>query len=234
MLFAAAFCSVAGSASADGNRAGDPRFLLFSGTDLWGHGGFSHAGFNWSPNGVDNEGFTLKLVGGGGLYRYRSGALGDAQVFGQQLWGSALPGWRFKRGAFIGTVYAGVDFQSHRLMPDDVSAGLRGSYIGLRTGIDLWYQPSAATMAAADVSVSTVGPGYFGRIAYGWRLLDLFYIGPEVAASANSDDYRQVRAGIHITAFKTRRFEWSAAAGWAADSDSRGGAYGRLGLLTRR
>ena len=60
-----------------------------------------------------------------------------------------------------------------------------------------------------------------------------FYLGPELAAFA-SDNYRQYRVGIHATAFKTANFEWSAAAGWASDSDRRGGAYGRIGLLTRR
>jgi hypothetical protein len=111
---------------------------------------------------------------------------------------------------------------------------VRGGYIGLRTGIELWYQPSTAMMFAADASFSTIGPSYSGRIAYGWRLFDRFYFGPEVAAFANADNYRQVRAGVHVTSFRTGQFEWAAAFGWAADSDARGSVYGKIGVLTRR
>ena len=39
----------------------------------------------WSPGGIDHDGFTLKLMLGGGNYRYISGALGDAEVNGRLL-----------------------------------------------------------------------------------------------------------------------------------------------------
>ena len=65
------------------------------------------------------------------------------------------------------TVFLGVDFQQHRLTPDDPSAGLRGSYDGARTGFELWYEPTAATMVAADASLSTIGPSYNVRLATG-------------------------------------------------------------------
>ncbi len=66
-------------------------------------------------------------------------------------------------------MFLGYDFQRHSLSPDDLSAGLRGHYHGARTGFELWYQPSAATMIAADASLSTVGPSYNVRIAAGLR-----------------------------------------------------------------
>ena len=71
---------------------------------------------------------------GGGIYHYISGALGDADVRGQELAGALLPGWRFLWNSFTVTVYLGLDVQQHRLTPDDPSAGLRGSYAGARTG----------------------------------------------------------------------------------------------------
>src|SRR5262245_30685453 len=109
-----------------------PRLLLFSSTDLWRHGGFAHGGLVWSPGGIDNDGFALKLMLGGGTYRYISGALGDAEVSGRLLTAAILPGWRFVRGKLFITVYGGLDLQDHKLTPDDPSAGLRGSYAGLR------------------------------------------------------------------------------------------------------
>ncbi|MEX0841594.1 MAG: cellulose biosynthesis protein BcsS, partial [Xanthobacteraceae bacterium] len=211
----------------------EPTFLYFSGVDLWREGGFLHGGVLWSPDGLDQDGFTLKFIFGSGAYRYLSGALGDAEVVGHQLSGSAMPGWRFKRPGFEMTVFAGLDAQDHRLSPDDPSSDLRGSHVGLRSGFDLWYEPNRTTMLAADASVSTIGTSYNAHAAYGWRLFNRVYVGPEAAAFA-SDDYRQYRFGLHATAFKTGTIELSAGAGYARDSSHRSGAYGRLSLVTRR
>ena len=210
------------------------RFLLFSTTDLWRQGGFTHGGLLWAPGGLDREGPVLKLMFGGGIYHYLSGALGNIGVRGEQLAGAVLPGWRFVRDGVTITVFLGVDFQRHRLTPDDPSAGLRGSYVGARTGFELWYQPTAMTMVAADASWSTVGPSYNVRLAAGLRAFDAFYLGPELQAFGADDNYRQFRAGLHVTGLRTGTFEWSAGAGWAIDTDDRGGAYGKLGVFTRR
>jgi len=210
------------------------RFLLFSTTDLWRQGGFAHGGVLWAPAGLDREGPVLKLMFGGGIYHYVSGALGNADVRGEMLAASVLPGWRFVRNGFTVTVFLGYDFQRHRLMPDDLSAGLRGSYSGARAGFELWYQPTATTMFAADASFSTVGPSYNVRLATGLRAFDAFYVGPEVQAFGADDNYRQFRAGLHLTGLRTGGFEWSAGAGWATDTDHRSSAYGKLGVFTRR
>jgi hypothetical protein len=210
------------------------RFLLFSSADLWRNGGFSHGGLLWAPSGLDRDGPVLKLMFGGGIYHYISGALGNADVRGEELTGSIQPGWRFIRDRFAFTVFLGADFQRHQLTPDDPSAGLRGNYAGARTGFELWYQPTEETMLAADASISTIGPSYNARLAVGWRVFDLFYVGPEVQGFAADDNYRQVRAGVHLTGFRTGDFEWSTGLGWSEDSDHRGGLYGKLGVYTRR
>ena len=215
-------------------RHDEPRFLLFSTADLWRHGGFVHGGLVWSPGGIDHGGFTLKLMLGGGNYRYISGALGDAEVDGRLLAASILPGWRFVRGKFFATIYAGLDLQNHKLTPDDLSAGLRGSYVGLRANVELWYEPTSSTMIAADGSVSSIGASYNARLAFGWRVFDRYYLGPEVQGFSAGDNYRQFRAGLHVTGLRTAWFEWSGGLGWATDSDDRDGLYGRLGVLMRR
>ena len=210
------------------------RFLLFSTTDLWRHGGFAHGGVLWAPSGLDQEGPVLKLLFGGGIYHYVSGALGNAEVRGTELAAAILPGWRFVRNGVSITVFLGYDFQQHRLSPDDLSAGLRGRYHGARTGFELWYQPSATTMIAADASVSTVGPSYNVRLAAGLRTFDAFYVGPEAQAFGAADNYHQLRAGLHATGLRTGAFEWSVGAGWATDTDKRNSAYGKLSVWTRR
>ena len=228
------FCPEAARAQdAPGSREAQ-HFLFFAGSDLWHNGSFTHGGVLWAPNGLDQEGFVAKLVFGGGTYRYESGFLANAEVFGREFTASVLPGWRFRKDSFILTVFAGLDVQDHRLSPDDPSNKLRGTSAGFRGGFELWYEPNAGTMVSADVFSTMIGPSYSGHAAFGWRVFDRFYLGPEIQAFAYDNSYRQFRAGAHITAFKTETAEWSAGAGWARDSDHREGVYGRVGVLMRR
>lgn len=223
--------SAPANAKSDGRE--QPHFLYFFGSDLWPHWAFAHAGALWSPAGLYNEGFTLKFLLNGGAYRYRSGALNDTTIIGRQSSITAMPGWRFKRAGYEVTIFAGFELQQFRFTPDDPETHLRGRHMGLRTGFELWHEPSTTTMLAADASVSTIGAGNHARLAYGWRVFDRFYLGPELQAF-NTDHYRHARAGIHITAFKTEDREWSGAIGYASDNDHRTGIYLRIGVLTRR
>lgn len=226
------FCVSPGLAD-NGPYRDDPRFLFFAGGDVWRSGGFVHGGLLWSPGGLSQEGFTLKFVAATGIYRYQSGALGNAAVTGGEEFGAVLPGWRFKWKGLDLTVFAGVAAQHDALFPDDVSAGLRGYNLGAAAGFDAWYEPTSASMIAANGFVSSIGKSYSARVAYGWRMFDRFYVGPEIQA-LGSDNYRQFRGGLHVTGYKTTRYEWSAAAGFSDDSDHRSGAYGRIGVLMRR
>jgi len=232
---AAALCAALGNvcvARAADLTFGAEKILFFSGVDLWRHGAFTYGGTLWAPSGLDSDGIVFKLSAGAGTYRYLSGAL-NADVTGQTFSFSVLPGWRFKRGTFTVTAFAGLDLQRHELTPDDVMSSLRGTLAGARGGVEIWYEPAPATMVSADVSATSIGPSYSARGALGWRVFDRFYSGPEIAGFAFDDNYRQFRIGTHITALKTGAFEWSAGVGWSRDSDRREGVYGRLGLLMR-
>ena len=71
-------------------------------------------------------------------------------------------------------------------------------------------------------------------MAFGWRVAqELFtdgvYVGPETQYFG-SDGYRHRRFGLHITSMKTEATEWSAAGGFARDSDGRSSPYVRFGL----
>jgi hypothetical protein len=210
-----------------------PHFLIFFGSDIWPHWAFAHGGVLWSPGGLYNEGFTLKLLVNGGAYGYRSGALNNTNILGRQSSITAMPGWRFKRAGGELTAFAGLDLQDFRFTPEDPETRLRGRQIGLRGGLELWHEPSPTTMLAADASISSIGAGNSARIAYGWRVFDRFYLGPE-AQAFSTDPYVHGRIGIHVTGLKTEDREWSGAAGFASDNDHRSGIYLRIGVLTRR
>lgn len=204
--------------------------ILFSGRDLWRNGVFANGGLLWEPNGFDSSGFMLKTLLSGGAYRYDSGTLGT--VIGGEFKAQVLPGWGFKRGHFALKLFAGLNFETHKLWPDDPANDLHGTSLGLAISTDLWDEPTTDTMVAADASFSTIGANYAARVAFGWRAFDMFYVGPETQVYGG-DGYRQFRAGAHITSLKTGQREWSAAVGWAVDTDKRESPYVRLGYLQR-
>jgi hypothetical protein len=212
-----------------------PHLMLFSGADLWSSGCFAHAGILWALDGLYRDGFVLKAFGGGGTYRYiadRFGTSGGIEVNAQQVMASLMPGWRFTHDKFELTLFAGLDWQQHRLTPDDPASRTRGEHLGARFGADVWYEPARAVMLAGGFSLSTIGTGYWARGATGVRLLDRIWIGPEALALGDTS-YWQARTGLHLTALRTGMFEWSAGGGFARDSDGREGWYGRFGLLVR-
>jgi hypothetical protein len=221
-------CFVQSAAAGPGDTV-----LYFSGTDLWRNGTFLYGGVVWSPWGLDHEGFALKAFASGGTYNYISGALGGMEVQGRELKAELMPGWRFKWDKTELKVFAGLDLQNHQLSPDDPGSKLRGNDVGLRVAFEFWTEPTPLTMFTANGSVSTIVNSYDARAAFGWRTFESFYTGPEIQAFA-TDDYSQQRIGLHITSLKLWNLEWSAAAGYAHDSDRRSSAYVRLGILTKR
>lgn len=231
MLIAASLTvsGLPGAVNADDDAA---RLILFSGRDAWRHGAFLHGGAIWAPGGFEQDGILFKLLLSGGLYRYDAGGLGGTRVTGAEWLGAVMPGWRMKRGPVEIKVFAGPEYQRHRLWPDDPGNRLRGRAVGLRFAVELWAEPTPATMVAADAALVSIGGNYSARAAFGWMLFDQFYAGPETQVYGG-DGYAQARFGVHISSLKTGDTEWLAAAGWAVDSDSRGSAYLRLGLMQR-
>ena len=158
--------------------------MLFSGRDIWRNGAFAHGGFIVAPSGLDRDGLLLKVMLSGGLYRYDAQNLGGERVVGAEWLTNILPGWRIKRGNAEFKVFMGPEIQNHYLRPDDSANRLRGYSYGLRVAAEAWYEPTAETMIAADVSLSSIATSNSARAAYGWRVLEEMlggiYFGPEV------------------------------------------------------
>jgi hypothetical protein len=231
LAVAALLCAFPGCASGTGDAEdATERFLLFSGAELSRTGSFLFGGFVWSPDGIRTEGFAVKTLAGAGVYRYRSGM---EEITGRHLLLSVLPGWRFKQERFEANLFAGLDLQTHSLHPYDPGNRLAGDHAGIRIAGDVWWEPSPETMANGWASWSSVGASYAARGAFGWRLFDPFYLGPE-AQALGGGSYRELRFGLHATAWRTGPFEWSAGLGYAHNQSGGAGAYMRLGLLTRR
>lgn len=228
-------CVCLGCASAADDE--DATAILFSGRDLWRNGAFAYGGVLVAPSGFDDDGLLFKVLISGGLYRYNSGHLGE-NVIGAEWLGQALIGWRIKRSGVETKFFFGPDWERHKLWPDDPGNRLRGIDLGLRMAAEFWTEPTPNTMLTGELSLSTVATNSSARLATGWRVLDdVFedgiYVGPEVQYFG-SDGYRHRRFGAHLTGLKTDTYEWSAAVGWARDSDRRSSPYVRLNVTTRR
>lgn len=239
ILVAAAFLLVGVCLSAGPSRADDdePRAMLFSGRDIWRNGAFAYSGLLLAPGGFEQDGFMLKLLLSGGAYRYVSDNLGGVTVIGVETLAQILPGFRIKRGNAEFKFFFGPELQWHNLWPDDPDSRLRGRDFGLRMAVELWYEPTRDSLITGDAALSSIATSHSARVAFGWRvaeelLTDGVYVGPETQYF-HSDRYRHRRLGLHITSMKTEATEWSAAAGWARDSDGRSGVYLRLGLSSR-
>ena len=184
-----------------------------------------------SPKGVDQDGFTFKMLLDGGAYSYVSGAL-QQTVDGTKLSAAAMPGWRFTRGGLNVTVFAGPVVQDYRLTPSDPGSHLHGLYAGAETAVDIWYQPNAMTMAALNAAITSIGPTGNIRAAIGWRLFDRAFVGPEIE-QIWCGNFEQFEVGAHITAMRLNSMQWSMASGLALTSDQRWGPYLRLGVNTQ-
>jgi hypothetical protein len=211
--------------------ANNPSFLLFAGTDLWRYGEFAYGGTLWSPGGLDNSGFTLKVLLNGGRYDYDSGDL-RTTVDGTLLSAAAMPGWRFTRDGFTVSVFAGPAVQDYRLAPDDPGSRLRGFYVGAQFATDIWYQPTTNTMAAVSGAIASIGPTGSVRAAFGFRVFDAMFVGPETQMLWCAN-FQQIELGAQVTGFHFGAFEWSAASGWSMDTDERTGPYLRVGVSAK-
>jgi hypothetical protein len=204
------------------------RMIYFAGIDAskWSFGAF--AGAQWMPNGVDRDGFILRLFVSESLERYvdRYGRY-DTQLGRAYL----LPGYMFRIGRLETQLLIGPDAQADLLFQDGRANRLR-SRLGVRGIADLWWEPTPELMVQYALSATTIDSGYTTRIAAGWRLFDSFWIGPEAALSR---DYysRQTRFGVHLTGLRTNDYEWTFAAGRVSDDFGRDGVYGRFGLMLR-
>jgi hypothetical protein len=89
-----------------------------------------------------------------GRYSYRSGALDNAWVTGTDEEAQLLPGWRFKRDRLELKVFAGLDIKNDVTSPYDPSNRLHRAFAAIRTIVNLWFEPTPATMLAADASLT--------------------------------------------------------------------------------
>ena len=230
---AAAACACAGVAPrCDGNRAGDkPRHRAVSRRRSLAHGGFCMAACCGRRR-LDARASRSSCLAAAFIIT-SSARSATSRSDGSCARPPYCRAGASIRDGIIVTVFLGFDFQQHNLKPDDPIRGLRGSYVG------------AAYRHRALVSTDRNDDDRGRRIVVhhraelqcapraGLRVFD----GSSSALRCGASRGRQLppvprRPSCHR--LQDRRFEWSAGAGWATDTDDRSGAYGKLGCIRRR
>ena len=91
---------------------------------------------------------------------------------------------------------------------------------GLRLHGELWSHPTDDTLLAATLVAGTARSHLWGRTAFGYRVWNNVFVGPEASVSM-TETYREWRLGAHITGLQLGRFTFGFSGGWRREEDSR-------------
>jgi hypothetical protein len=196
---------------------------LFFGADWNSHKSLAgYMGMLYAPSGMHQSGLRLAGFGLIGHYEYHS----DIDLFkGNFVSADAMAGWShvFSYGAL--TFLGGVNYQDHRVRPNDPSNPVQGSKAGAKIQGDLWLNPTPSTLLYGLASYSTAFDTYYIHGKWGY---DIFksktFFGPEVIALGN-DRTDQVRLGAHLTGISVGAAKLNISGGWMKERGEGGGAY---------
>lgn len=167
-------------AVAGGGGADEPVFrgVMISGGDITRNADEAYSGVYYAFNGdISRDGFILRLLGTRGFYEYNvSGTQFDANYWQ----GDVMIGYQWIRGGTDIGVYVGVDYQDHKITPDDPLNKLRGSEVGFKVGLDIESNDRNTTgiYYALIGSYSTAFDSYYALARVG-RKVGRFTVGPE-------------------------------------------------------
>lgn len=216
--------------------SGDPRRLvLFSSMEAGPATTFGSAGFKLGLGGpLDDSGFRVLAKAGTGHEprQSRLQASGDRSASGVvSPEAMVVAGYEWKLGATYLGLYGGAEVDA-RLSTRSLAVD-RAARLGARVQIDIWSNPTPGTLIHASGNLGGAAMHVWSRLAFGWRIHDLAFVGPE-AEIYREKDYRKDRIGLHMTGIKVFGTELRLSGGWQRSGRREQGAYATLGLLWKR
>ena len=229
---AIAFGSVPASAEPE---SGDPRRLvLFASMEAGPGTTFGSAGFKLGLGGpLDAGGFRLMGKLGTGHEPRQSITISGIPTISDVMTPEAMlvAGYEWKLGTTYVGLYGGAEVDA-RVATKSFSID-RPARLGPRLQLDIWSNPTPETLVHY---AGNLGGGTFhvwSRLALGWRVFDLGFLGPE-AEIYREKDYSKNRLGIHLTGLKLLGTEMRLSGGWQRSARTEKGVYATLGLLWKR
>jgi hypothetical protein len=177
-------------------------------------------------DGLDQDGFRLRLTGVLGRYSY-VGSNGIGRVEGTQSDGSFMVGYEWVINAATVAIYVGADVSDNRLSINDPNNASKGVHAGGKIAMDFYVNPTVNTMASGTVSYATANNAYYSRFKLGVAVAPQLFVGPEVLVLGDNF-YSQWRAGIHLTGLRMGPMQFGISGGYLDDKVRGHGGYGIL------
>jgi len=137
------------------SQSAPPSTALFSGLDVGPLGYFTYTGGIVALGGdLGRDSFVLRGFAGYGRYDYLSGG-GFGEINGRMTLFDAMVGYQVVRSNLRATGLIGVEYQDHRLSPNDPGNRVRGDETGLKV--------------QGEISTDTANPFFFQPH---WALLE--------------------------------------------------------------
>lgn len=163
-------------------------WVVFSGYDMVKDANYSYQGVIVALNrDIGADGFVLRVYGSNTGYEYdTTNALGAPITVDGDAWqADAMIGYKISRGHWWAAAFVGVDWQSHDLTPDDLTARVRGTEVGVKVAVDFaTLRNQGPVYAAASANYSTAFDSYWARGRLGGNLGHLT-VGPEAIRLGN-------------------------------------------------
>ena len=204
----------------------DLKAVLFGSLDA-GRSSFVTLGAKQTLSGpLDRSGFvSMAAFGYGGTPARADFDMNSNTVVRPTVQASAMIGyqWILDRVFVAGFIGPEVDAQQPITLGE--IPRLSHPRLGLRLQGELWAHPTENTLLAATVVAGTARGHLWGRTAFGYRIWNDVFIGPEASLSL-TETYREWRVGAHVTGLQLGRFTHGFSGGWRGEDDSpHHGAY---------
>ncbi len=187
-------------------RAEDARSVIFAGVET-GPSPYLHAGFKHSLSGsLDQQGFLAMAIAG----------VGDRRDESRHALATAMVGYQWTLPRWHAALFAGPEMQ--RDGPTRLGARIQG---------EVWARPFDDTLLTLTAIAGSARPGAWARVSGGYRLWDDVHVGPE-ASYKHEGDWRETRAGLHVTGLAFGGVTWRLSGGRAFGGSGRDGYYAGL------
>ncbi|HMN50584.1 MAG TPA: cellulose biosynthesis protein BcsS [Xanthobacteraceae bacterium] len=192
---------------------------------------FAWSGVTYAPAGrLDEDGFRVRIAGGAGTYRYRTGnvpgGVNDVNVMSGEL----LGGYRATYGKVYFSGYLGFHIEQQMLALPDPFNPTAGTEAGIKGSIEVYTRLWDSYVVTGFASASTVHRKYNARATLLRELDERWAFGLEGGALGDART-SELRAGLTgVLTWQRKIFALSA--GVLDNSDKGTGAYATLSVYS--
>jgi hypothetical protein len=204
--------------------------VTFAGIDARDRSYYGYAGLIHALNGnLGTDGFLFRTMGLYNRYDYSSSAVVGGNVDGRMSAFDVLFGYQKYYEGFVGRAYIGLDYERHRLSPDNPFDSNRGSAFGVKVRGEVETLYNSPFYGSLLASYGSARERYWVRGRVGHNFQGVIF-GPEGVATGNPETDEQRIGAFVIFRNPLTPVELSASAGYSNTDGNRGGssAYGTL------